>query len=156
MIHLVLRALTRHPGTLARSSLMWFARLGRDKISRMFPWNCPLLPHTASCRLPCLQKLLFVFWWEMSGPALLRPIAEGIRLFGVLLWTIRQRGKTTDTVFLTSAIGQKGKGPSSSAWIQPLPEELGAQSPSTLWGLFSPAPTRLYLDEAMCSHTAGL
>lgn len=37
LIHLVLRALTRHPGTLARSSLMWFAWLNGDKTSRTAP-----------------------------------------------------------------------------------------------------------------------
>lgn len=130
--------------------------VGQGQNQQNVSLELPTPTRTASCRLPCLQKLPFVFWWEMSGPALLWPIAEGIRLSGVLLWTIRQRGKTTDTVFLTRAIGQKGKGPSSPAWIQPLPEELGAQSPSALWGLFCPAPTRLYLDEALCSHTAGL
>lgn len=108
MIHLVLRALTRHPGILARSSLMWFSWLGGAKTSRMFPQNCPLLPFTASCRLPRLQKLPFIFWWEMSGPAFLWPIAQGIYQSGVLLWTIRQRGKITDAVFLTRAINRSG------------------------------------------------
>lgn len=128
LIHLVLRALTRHPGTLAKSSLMWFAQPGGDKTSRSFPWNCPLLPRTASYRLPCLQKLPVIFWWEMSGPALLWPIAEGIWPLGVLLWTIRQRGKTIPHQSNMS----EGEGPKLPAWTQPLPEELGAQRSSAL------------------------